>query len=139
MVFVKYKKTLDGAKTPEYAKEGDACVDLVAVKKWRDDNGNICYDTGISFELPENHLALLFPRSSISKTQMRLSNSVGVIDAGYRGNIIAKFKPGDGPEYEVGDRVCQVLILPRPPCTFLESDTLSTSDRGSGGFGSTGV
>jgi len=93
---------------------------------------------------------LLFPRSSISQKKYHLTNSVGVIDSGYRGEVMFKFKPtmiftnnavsieGSEFEYMVGDRIGQVIIIPHPEIEFLESDELSETDRGMGGYGSTG-
>ena len=88
---IRIKKLDDKAVIPKYAHFGDAAVDLVAVRKWEDEHGNLCYGTGLAMEIPENHVGLLFPRSSVSKTNLRLCNSVGVIDSGYRGEIIFKF------------------------------------------------
>ena len=76
----------------QYAKDGDAGIDLVATSKWYDDAGNICYGTNRAFEIPEGYVGLLFPRSSNAKKQIILSNSVGVIDSGYRGEVMLKFK-----------------------------------------------
>ena len=138
---VKIKKLSPDAKIPKYAKPGDACMDLYAVSYEQDGNANHVYNTGIAIELPENHVALIFPRSSISKTQHTLRNAVGVIDSGYRGPIILKFwgsHSGHG-NYLAGDRIAQMMILPYPVIEFEEVDQLSDSDRGSGGFGSTGT
>ena len=137
---VKIKKTNPNAVIPEYAKFGDACMDLVAVEKWTDDFGNTCYNTGLALEIPLGFVGLLYPRSSISKTDMSLRNSVGVIDSGYRGPLIVKFREEDDSlfNYKVGDRVAQLMVMPYPQVEFIESETLSESDRGSGGFGSTG-
>ena len=79
------------ATIPKYAHFGDAAVDFTAIKKWEDDYGNLCYGTGLAMEIPHHHVGLLFPRSSVSKTDLRLCNAVGVIDAGYRGEIMLKF------------------------------------------------
>tara|TARA_R100000005_G_C4994009_1_gene200992 strand:+ start:38 stop:478 length:441 start_codon:yes stop_codon:yes gene_type:complete len=140
------KKLNPNAVIPRYAKPGDACVDLVAVEKWFDDWGNTCYNTGLAMEIPEGHVGLLFPRSSISKTDYALRNSVGVIDSGYRGPIILKFKRSakeaaldDSPlNYKIGDRIAQFMILPYPKVEFNEVEQLSNTERGQGGFGSTG-
>jgi dUTP pyrophosphatase len=106
-----------------------------------DDAFQVTYGTGIAVEIPEGYVGLIFPRSSIRKYQLQLSNSVGVIDSGYRGEIQFTFnKTGGVPskKYEVGDRVGQLIIMPFPPVTPVESDSLSDSERGDGGFGSTG-
>lgn len=137
---VRYKKCAENAKTPKYASEGDACLDLFASSLSIDDFGNVSYDTGISLEIPENHVGLVFPRSSVFKKTLILKNSVGVIDSGYRGTIQVKFSKQRDSNivYDVGDRVAQIMIIPRPVIELEEVDELSDSARGSGGFGSTG-
>lgn len=145
---VRIKKLNEGAIIPSYSKSGDAGLDLTAINISKDNVGNITYHTGLAIEIPEGYVGLLFPRSSISKKQLFLTNSVGVIDSGYRGEIMAKFKPVMGSyetilelfesnEYEVGERVVQLLILPYPQIEFEEVEDLSSSERGYGGFGST--
>ena len=138
---VKIKKLSPDAKIPKYAKPGDACMDLYAVSHTIDDRGNHVYDTQIAMEIPKGHVGLIFPRSSISKTTgMSLRNSVGVIDSGYRGPIMLKFaSPVGAGVYLAGDRVAQIMILPYPEIEYVEANQLSDSDRGSGGFGSTGT
>lgn len=135
---IRVKKVHPDAVIPQYAHFGDAAVDLVATRKWEDDYGNICYGTGLAMEIPENHVGLLFPRSSVSKTNLRLCNAVGVIDAGYRGEIMMKFDKGGDKEYEPGDRVGQLMLVPIPSIQFVQVTNLPNSDRGLGGFGSTG-
>jgi len=136
---IRVKKVHPDAVIPNYAHFGDAAVDLVAVKKWEDDKGNICYGTGLAMEIPHHHVGLLFPRSSVSKTDLRLCNAVGVIDAGYRGEIMLKFDKNGNKEYEIGDRVGQLMLVPIPSIQFVQVANLPQSDRGLGGFGSTGV
>jgi dUTP pyrophosphatase len=94
-------------------------------------------------EIPEGFVGLVFPRSSIRKTDLSLSNSVGVIDSGYRGEIQATFNQKslskDGQIlYGIGDRIMQIMIIPYPPVQFIEVNELSDTLRGEGGFGSTG-
>ena len=140
-MIVRIKAVHPDAHVPKYAKPGDACVDLVAVEKWIDDWDNTCYNTGLAIEIPNGHVGLLYPRSSVSKTDMLMRNSVGVIDSGYRGPLIVKFKE-DGNSvfnYKIGDRVCQLMIIPYPVVDFVEVEQLSETSRGSGGFGSTGA
>jgi len=138
----KIKKVHPDAIIPKYSKEGDGCVDLHCVSFEMNENKNqVTYKTGISVEIPNGFVGLVFPRSSIRRTTLSLSNSVGVIDSGYRGEIMATFNinaPNDTTIYEVGDRVCQFMILPYPKINFQEVDNLSESSRGEGGFGSTG-
>ena len=146
---VSIKKLHEKAVIPAYAKEGDAGLDFTAVEISRDNVGNITYHTGLAVEIPQGYVGLLFPRSSISKKQQFLTNCVGVIDSGYRGEIMAKFKPVMGTydtildllesnEYEIGDRVVQLLIIPYPQIEFEEVEELSETERNTGGYGSTG-
>lgn len=136
---VKIKKLHKDAVVPFYAKPGDAGMDLTAISEsWNEDNSMVTYDTGLAVEIPKGHVGLLFPRSSVSKTTLSLTNCVGVIDSGYRGSIMLKFRYlEEGLVYSVGDRVGQLLILPYPEVTFEEVDELSETERGEGGFGST--
>jgi dUTP pyrophosphatase len=115
-------------------------MDLVATEIISETPSQITYGTGLAMEIPDGMVGLVFPRSSIRNTGLTLSNSVGVIDAGYRGEIQATFnKNGVKDEfYKVGDRVCQIIIVPHPIIKIVEVDELSESSRGSGGFGSTG-
>ena len=145
---VRIKKLHENAVVPAYAKEGDAGLDFTAVEISKDNVGNITYHTGLAVEIPQGYVGLLFPRSSISKKQQFLTNGVGVIDSSYRGEIMAKFKPVMGTyntildlfesnEYQVGDRIVQMIIIPYPQIEFEEVEELSETDRGYGGFGST--
>ena len=135
---IRIKKLHADAVIPRYAHFGDAAVDLVAVREWEDKYGNVCYGTGLAMEIPEGHVGLLFPRSSISKTNLRLANAVGVIDSGYRGEIMLKFDREGVRDYEVGDRVGQLILMPIPSIQFVEVVNLPGTDRGTGGFGSSG-
>jgi dUTP pyrophosphatase len=137
---VKIKKLHPDAVIPQYGKPGDAGMDLTTVtEEWNDDNSMVTYDTKLAIEIPEGYVGLLFPRSSISKTILSLANSVGVIDSGYRGSIMLKFRyPEEGPVYDIGDRVGQLIIMPYPQIEFEEVKELSSTERGEGGFGSTG-
>lgn len=150
---VNIKKLHVDAIIPTYAKDGDAGMDLTAVGYEYDKYGNITYYTGISMEIPKGYVGLIFPRSSIVKQTLTLANSVGVIDSGYRGEILIKFKPSrvfgiygiDCPEsysskeYQRGDRVAQIIIMPIPLIEFNEVSELGNSERGIGGFGSSGT
>jgi dUTP pyrophosphatase len=139
---INVKKLDKNAVIPTYAKEGDAAMDLTAVSKKvvdEDKFGYIEYGTGLAVEVPEDHVMLLFPRSSVSNTGLILANGVGVVDSGYRGEIGFRYKWKAGTkDYNVGDRVGQLLVLPRPYLKFVEVDELSSSERGTGGYGSTG-
>tara|TARA_R100000808_G_scaffold23989_1_gene54162 strand:+ start:2267 stop:2689 length:423 start_codon:yes stop_codon:yes gene_type:complete len=139
-MIVKIKKLHPDAVVPTYAKVGDAAVDLVAVDKHIDKHHNVVFDTGLAFEIPYGFVGLLFPRSSVSKTNLSLANSVGVIDSGYRGPVMLKYRRQGTTncKWDIGDRVGQLMIIPYPEVEFIETDKLSITDRGSGGFGSTG-
>ena len=139
---VKIKKLSPEAVIPTYAKDGDAGMDLVATSIISETPSQITYGLGIALEIPEGFVGLVFPRSSIRKTRLQLSNSVGVIDSGYRGEIQSTFKKTNGLDsmkYKVGERGAQIIILPYPQVFMVESDELSDTDRGTGGFGSTGL
>jgi dUTP pyrophosphatase len=139
---IQVKKLHPNAVIPSYAKAGDAGMDLTATAMDKDKHGNITYSTGLAIEIPQGYVGLLFPRSSNSKTDLYLTNHVGVIDSGYRGEIMFKFRPINGlidaAIYHPGDRVGQLLILPYPQIQLVEADELSSTDRGEGGFGSSG-
>jgi dUTP pyrophosphatase len=143
MLKVKIKKLHPDAVIPKYAKSGDAGMDIVATSMIITDS-YIEYGTGLSFEIPEGFVGLLFPRSSISKKFLTLSNSVGVLDSGYRGEVTFRFKyssadnlSGDS-RYQIGDRIGQIIVMPFPNVYFEEVGELSDSERGSGGYGSSG-
>jgi len=138
---VKIKKLHPDAVIPQYAKRGDAGMDLVATEVTDGYGFSVTYGTGLAMEIPEGFVGLVFPRSSIRKYDLSLTNSVGVIDSGYRGEIQATFRKEAGipsKRYEVGDKIAQMIILPYPSIQFIETDELSDTERGEGGFGSTG-
>jgi dUTP pyrophosphatase len=137
MVKIKIKKLNSEVNIPSYAKEGDAGLDLIAISKKETDK-YIEYGTGLALEIPEGFMGLLFPRSSISKKDLILANSVGVVDAGYRGELLIRFKKLGEESYEIGERIAQLIVLPFPKIEFEEVEELEESSRGSGGFGSTG-
>jgi len=142
MLQVNFKKLHPSALTPCYSKAGDAGMDITATEIISEEPFQIVYGTGIAVEIPEGHVGLVFPRSSIRKYDLSLTNSVGVIDSGYRGEIQVTFRKERGvasKTYEVGDRVCQLMILPYPTVNFVEVNDLSDSERGTGGHGSTGI
>jgi len=135
---VNIKKLHPDAIIPSYAKNGDAGMDLTAVDVIAD-GATLTYKTGIAVEIPRWHVGLLFPRSSVYKTGQTLTNCVGVIDSGYRGEIMLKYTLSPYQrEYDIGDRVGQLIIMPYPKIEFEEVEELSNTDRGNGGYGSTG-
>ena len=135
---IKIKKLHPEAIIPKYAKKGDAGMDLTSVGM-EYNPGHITYKTGLAVEIPDGYVGFLFPRSSVYKTRQTLANSVGVIDSGYRGEIMLKFtRSKDVLEYGVGDRIGQIIIMPFPEIEFKEADQLTSTSRAKGGFGSTG-
>jgi len=137
----KIKKLHPNAVIPSYSKEGDAGMDITATEIIGNTTSQVTYGTGIAVEIPKGYVGLVFPRSSIRKMELELSNSVGVIDSGYRGEIQATFNKTNGLDsikYDVGDRIVQIMVIPYPNVVFTEVEELSDSERGNGGFGSTG-
>lgn len=138
---VKIKKLNSDVVIPTYAKFGDAGMDIIATSIINEETFQITYGTGLAMEIPEGFVGLVFPRSSIRKYDLSLTNCVGVIDSGYRGEIQATFRKEKGvasKKYEVGDRIAQIMIIPHPLVEFEEVEELSNTERGEGGFGSTG-
>ena len=137
---VKIKKMHPEAIIPSYAKPGDAGMDLTAVDVSTPGGKHITYHTGLAIEIPEGYVGLLFPRSSVYKTGQTLSNCVGVIDSGYRGEIMLKYTLSPyGLDYQIGERVGQLIIMPYPHVEFVEENQLTQTERGEGGYGSTGA
>ncbi len=134
---IKIKKLVPEAKLPQYAQVGDAGMDVYAVSKTETDKF-VEYGTGLAFEVPVDHVMLIFPRSSISNTHLQMANSVGVLDSGYRGELKLRFRKQGSSDYMVGDRVGQIIVIPFPVVEFEEVKELNPSLRGEGGFGSTG-
>jgi len=136
---VKFKKLNDKAQIPFHAHRGDAGMDLTATSLNKTPN-YWEYGTGLSMQIPRGSVGLVFPRSSISKKDQFLKNSVGVIDSGYRGEILIRMSiPHLGaPSYDVGDRVAQIIIMNIPWLDISEITDLDESERGSEGFGSSG-
>tara|TARA_B100000900_G_scaffold165624_1_gene140602 strand:+ start:1060 stop:1497 length:438 start_codon:yes stop_codon:yes gene_type:complete len=120
---------------------GDAGLDLFVVEKQTIEGGEtVLINLGISCETSEKKPYLLMPRSSISKTPLRLCNSVGLIDAGYRGEIMAAVDNIRQDDYTIhlGQRLFQIVAMDGSPLSFELVDELSPTSRGAGGFGSTG-
>jgi dUTP pyrophosphatase len=150
---IHFKKLVPEAVEPERVHDNDAGFDMVAISKKETDR-YIQYGTGIAMEIPDGMVGLIFPRSSVTKKQLMLKNSVGVIDAGYRGEISFRFqktiKPktyssGIGVEsftesvddYKIGDKIGQIIFQTLPDVVLLETDELEDTERGEGGYGST--
>ena len=139
-MLIKIKKLNENAIIPAYAKPGDACVDLVATSMTYDEVKGYVYGTGLAMEIPMGWVGRIYPRSSNCKTNAYLTNSVGNVDSGYRGEVMVVFKnvkPDTAP-YKVGDRIAQFCIERVTPIEFTEVEELSKTERGEGGYGSTG-
>ena len=133
----------DGAPLPRHARPGDAGMDLTSRETVEiAPQGTVMVRTGVRVEIPEGHVGLCFPRSGLaSKRGISLTNCVGVIDSGYRGEIMAPLYNA-GHELQVverGERIFQLVIMPFVTCECVEVDELSDSERGEGGFGSSGT
>lgn len=141
---VKCRRVSEYAKLPTRGSEKAAGYDLYAAtgKEIRiAPHGTAKIDTGLQFEIPDGYFAAVFARSGIAaKEGLRPANCVGVCDSDYRGNYIVALH-NDSEEVRVvtpGERIAQMVVLPYLPVTFEEADELSSTERGAGGFGSTG-
>lgn len=150
-MIVNIKKLDEKAVIPSYAKPGDAGMDLTSIKReYYEEFECEVHHTGLAIEIPKGYVGLVFPRSSNRETDSYMTNSVGVIDSGYRGEILVCFKNRDSGNtlfatcmfsdfaYKEGDRVAQLIIIPYPQIQFNEVNELSKTERGEGGHGSTG-
>ena len=135
---VKIKRLSEKAVIPKYAKDGDAGMDLTAVSVERIDTEHFKYGFGIAIEIPRGYVGLIFPRSSCYKKRQILSNAVGVIDSGYRGEISAVFIGASEYSYKIGERAAQIIIIPNPEINFIPVIELSNTERGATGYGSSG-
>ena len=139
---IQFKKLVPTAQKPKFGKPGDAGADLVATSIDFSRDHQLVYGTGLAVEIPEGMVGLIFPRSSVRNTDLTMSNSVGVIDSGYRGEIMVTFNLKKTlPEAEIyvlGDRIAQLVIMPVPLIQYKEVDELSETQRGTDGHGSTG-
>lgn len=139
---VKVKRLRADAKLPVYGTAGAACFDISTTdaKPVR----ALCtetYSTGLAFEVPEDHVMLVFSRSGHGfNDDIRLANCVGVIDSDYRGELKVKLTSDatSSKTFAVGDRIAQAMVLPVSQVSFVEVQELSSTERGEGGFGSTG-
>ena len=133
----------DGMTAPSYAHAGDAGLDL----RIREDvciqpHQRVTVGTGVRVAIPNGYVGLCFPRSGLSsKLGISLSNCVGVIDSGYRGEIGATLINNDKSPHllHAGERVCQLVIVPFATCELNVVDELDDTDRGANGFGSSGT
>ena len=139
MNILKFKKLVENAVVPNKATSGSNGFDLTATsKEYHDEWQAYVYGTGIAVEIPKGYVGLLFPRSSVRKYALSMSNCVGVIDSDYRGEIMATFRitnPYQGKVYNVGDKCCQLIIVPAPEFEIEEVAELSDTERGTKGHG----
>ncbi len=140
---VKVKRLYADAKLPTYATDGSAAFDIYTMLNGDADYGvPHVFSTGLAFEIPEDHVMLVFSRSGHGfKNDVRLSNCVGVIDSDYRGELKVKLscdKPGWGLEINAGERIAQGMVIPVQKVQFEEVKELSETKRGTRGLGSTG-
>jgi dUTP pyrophosphatase len=148
MIQLKIKKVHKDAVIPKYMTDGAAAFDLTAVSlKIDKDNHTFEYGLGLSFEIPKGYYLDLRPRSSIKNVDLMLTNSCGVIDSDYRGEVTAVFKCNAemkmmlhvNPEiYKIGDRVVQAILKKHEVADIIEVEELSQTKRGECGYGSTG-
>lgn len=140
-LIVKFKKLDERAVIPSRAHERGAGWDLTCTSVQEDMRHNcVSYGTGLAVEIPDGFVGLIFPRSSVYKEDLDLTNAVGVIDSSYRGEVMAKFRilQPHTHRYTIGDRIGQLIIMPYPEVEFEQADKLDDSERGTGGYGSTG-
>lgn len=149
---VRIKKLHPAATIPTYGTEGAACFDLkvfapgCAPANLGGEDGvrvvSATLGTGLSFEIPQGHVMLVFSRSGHGfNHDVRLANCVGVIDSDYRGEVCVRLTADTHRELTVahGDRIAQAMIIPVEQVQFELADELSNTERGTGGFGSTGA
>lgn len=139
---IRFKKLSETAVAPFQGSKFAAGFDLT-VDELEFSDDQIKYNSNIAVEIPEGYVGLLFPRSSVYKHHILLTNSVGVIDSDYRGPIKAVFQREEAIRYKisgyrVGERFAQLIVVQNPSVKYIESDTLSETERGDKGYGSTG-
>ena len=129
---------IEGGKQPVRAHNTDAGFDLY-VRDFKLIDDQVHYNLGVKLNIPKGYVGLIFPRSSIKDKSIRLSNSVGVIDAGYQGELKTVFDiVSYGKIYAVGERCCQIVFLKLPDVELELVDTFEKSERGEKGVGSSG-
>lgn len=144
LIHVKFKKLDSSAIIPSYGRIGDAGLDLTCTNKTLIGSTQIQYGTSLALKIPNGYVGLLFPRSSIKNYTLNLANSVGVIDENYIGEIKLIFNRIEEKslflkEYKLGERIAQLVVIPIPTIELEEVEELSSTNRGSLGFGSSGL
>jgi dUTP pyrophosphatase len=142
MLTVKFRKLHADVKLPIKGSSHAACYDVYAHSVSNMSDGKIKVGLGFATEIPVGWKGIIVPRSNLTKYTWVLNNSFGVIDSDYRGEWMAIFSPisnNFGFPYQVGDRVAQIFFDKVEDVILLQVDSLEDSDRGTGGFGSTGL
>ena len=139
---LKVKRLTDTATLPTYGSKGAACFDLYADTVQQEDWG-VLVGTGLAVEIPEGHVMMVYSRSGMGfKHGIVLRNGTGIVDADYRGQIMVALTHNPIVEVDVeintGDRIAQAMIIPVQQFQFTEVSELSETERGEGGFGSSG-
>ena len=137
------KRLTDTAKIPTYARDGDACFDIYSDGLKSISGTTQVHETGLKFEIPNGYAMMIYSRSGMGfKDNTRLANCVGVVDSGYVGEVMVKLTRDDGCintfQYKRGDRIAQAMLIPVPVVEFDEVDGVEDTERGDGGFGSSG-
>lgn len=132
------------AVAPRFVREGDAAMDLTVAEEqvlgWDEHQCTIEYNTGVAFAIPAGHVGILAARSSLSNTEAFFPAGIGVIDPNYRGTVRIRLRYKGKKPYSVGDRCCQLLIIPTTQVTLTETEgELDDTNRGREGFGSSGT
>lgn len=143
---IKFQKVHPDVKSPVKAYDNDAGFDVFAYSdgEYNSQYGYFEYDLGLKFEIPDGYQISIRPRSSISNYALLLCNTPGTIDAGYRGVVKLRFKFLHGAvgsttqKYKKGDKIAQLIIEPVVQMKMIEVESISDSQRGDKGFGSTG-
>jgi dUTP pyrophosphatase len=140
---MKFTKLSSTAITPTKGTEGSAGLDLYSDQDVLVSSGaSVMLSTGIAVEIPAGNVGLVAIRSSVGRSGVSLTNSVGVIDSDYRGEIklCLTYNAGNGGHYvRKGQAIAQLIVMPVMPVELMQVDALSSTERGSGGFGSTGA
>ena len=141
---LRFQRLRGEASLPSAQHPGDAGLDLRAAEGAKVEPGQrAMVATGVAVAIPEGHAGLVLPRSGLAaKRGLTLANAPGLIDAGYRGEVIVALVNLDRDEpvvIEPGDRIAQLVVIDVPDVSPSWADELPASDRGSGGFGSTGT
>ena len=149
MLKIKLQKVTEDARMPYKASSEAACYDVYAHSITIKEEGKVIVGLGFKTELPKGYRGVIVPRSNLTKSFWMLNNSIGIVDADYRGEWMAIYTQIPVPmgthwgttnfPYNVGDRVAQIYFEEVIDTLLIEDDNLSDTARGSGGFGSTGL